>query len=81
MGEGSGFDGRRRAAERLGAVYRTQHSVWLTKALGGGFGALPSIPRRRVADGGFASLMATPAGRQWAASWWGDAFEGLDRSK
>ena len=65
----------------MGEVYRTQHSVWLTRALQGGFGRIPPIPRKRVADGGFAAIMATVAGRLWVANWWREAFERLDRSK
>lgn len=61
---------------RVGAQARAMHSRWLTRALhhGGGKG-VPRIPVRRVSDGGYAPVMATVEGREWAAQWWAEALE------
>lgn len=54
-----------------------EHARWLSWALRRPR-QLPRIPVRKVADGGFARLMATRRGRAYAADWWEDA---LDRAR
>jgi len=51
-----------------------EHSIWLTEALRLPMG-LPRIPVRRVGDGGFASLLATRAGRYRAERWWDSTLQ------
>ena len=53
---------------------RRRHSVWLTRALQRP-SRFPRIPVRAVAEGGFSSLVATPAGRAWADEWWSDTLQ------
>ncbi|NUQ53660.1 MAG: hypothetical protein HUU19_13305 [Phycisphaerales bacterium] len=53
---------------------RLAHSHWLTGALASGR-PYPKIPLRRVAEGGFSALVATPDGRQWADLWWNAALD------
>jgi hypothetical protein len=53
----------------LGASMRHAHSRWLTRAVASPRG-LPRIPTIAVRDGGFDPIVATPAGRAWAESWW-----------
>lgn len=76
----------RRSVMEAGERARLVHSVWLTHYLVGrsrlGSGSpgraadgLPEIPSRRVADGGFADILATPLGRAWAEDWWNIAME------
>jgi hypothetical protein len=54
-----------------------EHSRWLSCAIRRG-AAVPRIPVRRVAEGGFARLMSTPGGRQRAQRWWASALENGD---
>jgi len=51
------------------AAFRRVHERWLERALRAP-DRVPRIPVRRVADGGFARLLARPAGRLAAARWW-----------
>lgn len=53
---------------------RLVHERWLNRALADRTRSFPIIPTRRVADGGFAKLMATPEGRAWARQWWESAL-------
>lgn len=53
---------------------RRRHSAWLTRALRRP-GDYPRIPTRQVSEGGFSSMMATPAGREWAEEWWSDVLQ------
>jgi hypothetical protein len=51
------------------------HSRWLTRALR--TGRFPRIPTRRLypdGSGGFAELLADPAGRAWTERWWREAL-------
>lgn len=48
---------------------RWVHEAWLTRAMESGL-PLARIPVRPVADGGFSTLLANPAGRDWANAWW-----------
>jgi len=66
-----------RSTSSLARRFIAQHARWLTRALRTGR-AYPRIPCRRVADGGFARLMATRQGRQIAQGWWYRALEELD---
>ena len=50
------------------------HSGWLSRALRAGR-THPRIPVRRVRDGGFAAMMASPTGRAVARWWWQRALE------
>ncbi len=72
--------GRRRRVHEAGEAARLEHSAWLTVALGIGGDAdrYPRIPVRRVADGGFAAVVARPEGRRWTQRWWGRAFDLVD---
>ena len=54
------------------------HARWLSRVLRRG-DPVPRIPARRVSDGGFARMMSSPAGREYAAQWWDDALERLPR--
>ncbi|XHC25542.1 MAG: hypothetical protein ACFHWZ_04145 [Phycisphaerales bacterium] len=36
---------------------------------------MPEIPSRKVDDGGFDEIMATPLGKAWAEDWWHGAIE------
>jgi hypothetical protein len=58
--------------------FRREHSAFLTRALLGG-PRYPTIPTRRVADGGFDALTRTPAGRARASRWWAAIFWRMDR--
>lgn len=57
---------------------RREHSAWLTRAMSDPRARLPRIPTRPVEEGGFAPVVATRAGRAWAESWWGGAFERME---
>lgn len=57
---------------------RRTHSQWLTSAVRDRSGCLPRIPTRRVDEGGFDALVASPAGRRWADGWWRDAFDRVE---
>jgi len=54
-----------------------EHARWLTQAVRRP-GRYPRIPVRKVADGGFARLMASREGRAVADSWWFEALERVD---
>ena len=48
-----------------------EHSAWLTRMLSRPrTRSVPRIPVRRVSEGGFGSLMSSPAGRHRAERWW-----------
>lgn len=66
------FSGHR--LEEAGARARRVHSVWLSRALQRGR-VLPRIPTKPVSDGGFAAIMTTREGSQWAQEWWDEALE------
>jgi len=66
-----------RPTTRLARRFIAQHARWLTRAIRSGR-EYPRIPCRRVADGGFARLMATRDGRKIAQGWWYRALEELD---
>jgi hypothetical protein len=51
-----------------------EHARWLSWALRHR-PHLPRIPVRKVSEGGFARLMATHRGREFAAEWWEDALD------
>jgi hypothetical protein len=53
---------------------RRMHSAWLTKALQRG-SKPPRIPTRKVADGGWSQLTATPEGEAWAREFWEETLE------
>lgn len=57
---------------------RLAHSHWLTSALASAR-PYPKIPLRRVAEGGFSALVATPDGRLWADLWWNAALDHVTR--
>lgn len=76
----------RRTLLEAGEKARMTHSLWLThhlvgrSSIGSGFpgrvvGQVPEIPSRKVEDGGFARIMATPLGKAWAEDWWNIAME------
>lgn len=52
---------------------RALHSRWLSRAVKHG-SRPPRIPVRKVSDGGWGSMMATPEGRAWAEEFWQGAF-------
>ncbi len=54
-------------------AFRRTHERWLTRAVAAATPA-PRIPVRRVDDGGFDDLTATPRGREVAGRWWRMAF-------
>ncbi|MCB9845002.1 MAG: hypothetical protein H6811_03310 [Phycisphaeraceae bacterium] len=60
-----------------GALFRRQHSIWLTRAIRGGR-RYPRIPLERVDRGGFDHLRAHPAGRHAADSWWVIALRAME---
>lgn len=62
--------GRDSGMVEAGVRARRQHSVWLTAAIRDPRGGVPRIPTRRVADGGFAGLLARPGGPERAERWW-----------
>ncbi len=79
----------RRHLLEAGEKARMVHSLWLThhivgrKGIGSGdpgrvIGNLPEIPCRKVSDGGFARIMATPLGRAWAEDWWNGAMDQVE---
>lgn len=51
-----------------------EHARWLSWALRHRR-RLPRIPVRKVSEGGFARLMATRRGREFAADWWDETLE------
>jgi hypothetical protein len=51
------------------AAFRRVHERWLSQAMRRPE-SVPRIPVRRVADGGFARMMARPAGRRAIERWW-----------
>jgi len=63
--------------ESAAEAMRRFHSRWLTAALKHG-ARPPRIPLRRVSDGGWGELMATPEGQAWAEEFWQGAFEHPD---
>ncbi|MFU8828244.1 MAG: hypothetical protein ACNA8P_02315 [Phycisphaerales bacterium] len=80
----------RRTLLEAGERARLVHSMWLTHHLrgrsstGGGepgrpLAGIPEIPSRKVVDGGFAEIMATPLGKAWAEDWWNGAIEHLQQ--
>jgi len=54
-----------------------EHSAWLNRMLVGSGRRthLPRIPVRKVSEGGFTTLMSTPAGRYRAERWWERTLE------
>ncbi len=42
---------------------------------------LPSIPRRRVDDGGFTEILLRPGGRALVTKWWSRILETLDNGR
>jgi len=63
------------AFDDLAERCRRLHSAWLTRAVRRGGGRhLPRIPVRVVSNGGFAPLMSTFEGREWAEAWWEEAL-------
>lgn len=54
-----------------------EHAAWLSRVLSSRR-PQPRIPVRRVADGGFARLTSTPAGRYRAERWWDALLERLE---
>jgi hypothetical protein len=79
----------RRILLEAGEKARMTHSLWLTHHLVGrnGIGSgqpgrvvpgIPEIPSRKVSDGGFARIMATPLGRAWAEDWWNGAMDCIE---
>lgn len=59
------------------AIMRRVHSRWLSRAMRAGYVA-PRIPTRRVDEGGYEPVMASPEGRAWAAEWWDRALASPD---
>lgn len=68
---------RKRDRLEAGRRFRAQHSAWLTGAITSGR-QYPSIPTRRVSDGGWAALMSRPGGSVRAERWWSLAFDEVD---
>lgn len=68
---------RRRAPLTVGQRMILEHARWLTKALKRK-NQLPRIPVRKVSEGGFVRLMATPSGRYRAERWWEKTLQHLD---
>ena len=62
----------------LGEKARRHHEAWLEHAVRCR-GLYPEIPVRRVDEGGFDDVRSDPEARQWADSWWRDAFEQVDK--
>jgi hypothetical protein len=56
------------------AEMRRRHSAWLTRAMRRP-SRYPRIPTRRVSDGGFSAVVATPTGREWADQWWAETLQ------
>jgi hypothetical protein len=56
------------------AIARQLHSYWLSRAVRSNR-AMPRIPTRRVSEGGFDVVTATPAGRAWAEEWWAQTLQ------
>jgi hypothetical protein len=63
--------------EAAARAMRDLHARWLTRALQHGRRP-PRIPVRKVSEGGWAALMATPEGKAWAEEFWQGAFEHPD---
>ena len=63
------------AAERMVRY----HEQWLSAALVKGR-RIPRIPTRRVEEGGYAMLLATPGGRVQAEHWWMSTLNALPTS-
>lgn len=61
----------------LGAIFRAQHSRWLTRAVAGER-EYPRIPIRPVDEGGFSTLMNKSGGRELAERWWECALDLVD---
>lgn len=59
------------------ALYRRVHEQFLTRALASKR-RYPSIPLRRVSDGGFDGLRRRPHGMSLAARWWDLALQSVD---
>lgn len=60
---------KRRSMLSTGQRMAMEHSAWLTRVLGSRHQP-PRIPVRKVSEGGFAAMMATPSGRFRAERWW-----------
>ena len=63
----------RSAAER----FRAEHSRFLSSAMMSGR-RYPTIPTRRVRDGGFDAMMSRPTGPDRAERWWSAAMSRMD---
>ncbi|MCL4211023.1 MAG: hypothetical protein HRU76_08155 [Phycisphaeraceae bacterium] len=50
------------------------HGHWLSLALRS-HRVFPRIPLRKVSEGGFAALLASPDGRRTADTWWSAALQ------
>jgi hypothetical protein len=61
-----------------GEKMRRFHERWLTKAVSRPGDVTPRIPVRRVDEGGYQTLLASPGGRERAEQWWYDAFALMD---
>lgn len=59
-----------------GRLARLVHSRWLTEAVARPID-VPRIPTRRVADGGFDTMLGRPGGRERADKWWDLALQRL----
>lgn len=73
---------RIRDVEDIAARWRAEHSAWLTAALEREKRekyAWPRIPLRRVDEGGFSGLTATPRGRVVCERWWRRALKAVLR--
>lgn len=66
-----------------GEKARRVHSRWLSDAIAHRVPTYKRIPVRKVSEGGFAPVMATTEGREWADGWWEGAFVvcGSDRCR
>lgn len=57
-----------------GRLARLMHSRWLSDAIARPMD-VPRIPTRRVADGGFSTMLGRPGGRERAERWWDLALD------
>ncbi len=57
---------------------RRSHERWLNRAMRDRTRVYPTIPLRRVADGGFAPVTSTREGRAWADMWWQVTLDQVD---
>ncbi len=67
--------------ETLAERARREHSHWLTCAMADPARYWRRIPIRRVDQGGFDRLVATPAGRRWSDGWWSRTIEQVPHAK